>query len=780
LGERGEATGRRRLCTIAARNYLSSVELLVETFTRHHPEIPVSVLVVDGLADETWSHLPFEVVLPDALALSSDDFHEMATCYDVTELSTALKPFLLDALLADGHEVVMYLDPDVEVFAPLDDLFDLAAASGIALTPHVLSPVPRDGMTFAEESLLLSGQFNLGFIAVSTGAGPFLDYWRERTRWHALNQVADGYFTDQRWADAVPVLFEHAVVRDPGCNVAYWNLHERMLEHADGEWRAGDAPLRFFHFSGYRADKPFELSAHLGDRPRVRLHEHAPLRAMLAGRADRLRGDRSDSGPVPYRFDRTRDGFRLDALTRRTYWAAAVRAVSLAEEPPPHAFDASGGRRFREWLLEASPERPRLSRHLLATWSARLDLQQAFPALDAAGCDALRHWATVDEGYLASSPAPLAARVHDRRLPGANLVGYLRGEFGIGAAGRIIGSMIRASGIPMATSVVRPDVHRHTAEFVETLDGTPFEVSVLAMNADALLAFADTPEYAALAGTRKVGVWFWEVGVFPEHLHRAFDLVDEVWCATEYVRDALVPVATKPVLVHPLAFARPVDTALVRRDLGLPDGTFLVGTVFDFASVVKRKNPRGAIEAFRRAFAPDDGACLVVKSLNSGVAPAAAAALRAAADDRPDVLFLDGHLDELEMAALYQHLDVYVSLHRSEGLGVPLAAAMSSGVPVVATGWSGNRTFMDEASAGLVPYELVDVGDDAPPYPPEARWAEPDVDAAASLLRELFDDDDRRRAVGEAGRAAVAAHADRRRAGDWFAARFAALTGAGV
>ena len=68
-------------------------------------------------------------------------FAEMATYYDATELSTALKPFFLQYLLAEGDDVVMYLDPDIEVFASLDDLFALGDRVPIVLSPHVTQPM---------------------------------------------------------------------------------------------------------------------------------------------------------------------------------------------------------------------------------------------------------------------------------------------------------------------------------------------------------------------------------------------------------------------------------------------------------------------------------------------------------------------------------------------------------------------------------------------------------------------------------------------------------------
>jgi glycosyltransferase involved in cell wall biosynthesis len=780
IGETASPSGPRwRLCTIAASNYLPSVELLVESFARHHPDVAITVLMVDGDPAASYADLPCEVLLPGALPLAPAVVAGMATYYDVTELSTALKPFLLEHLLDRGDDVVMYLDPDIEVFAPLDDLF-ARAADGIVLTPHVTRPMPRDGLGVAEEALLLSGQFNLGFVAVDTSSRPFLDYWKERTLRHAVREVASGYFTDQRWIDAVPALFPHVVIDDLGCNVAYWNLHERPLaETADG-WTAGGVPLRFFHFSGHRAHEPFVLSQHIGGQGRVRVDREPPLQRMLHERAVRLLAREGEGSSTPYGFDRSNAGLRLSPLLRRLHWRAVLAADASGRTLPPSAFDPDGGTAFVEWLREPETPHGRVPRHLAATWASRWDLQSAFPEIDGDDGDALREWASRDDDQLSATPAALLDAEHVQGLPGVNLLGYLHGQFGVGAASRLVGTIVRASGLPLATSVLHADGHRHDATFAGGVSGSPFSLSLLAMNADALIEFAKTPGYAALADTRRVGIWYWEVEAFPEELHGAFDLVDEIWCATDYVRDALQPCTDVPVRVHPVPFTTHVPTALERRDVGLPDDRFVVGFVFDYASVVARKNPAGVVEAYCRAFAPDDGAELVIKTLNSAVAPSESAALRHQAAGRPDIRFVERHFDDHQMAAFYEHLDAYVSLHRSEGLGLTMSSAMAAGVPVVATGWSGNRSFMTWHDSLLVPFELVPVGPGSPPYPPSARWAEPDLEAAAAHLRSLYEDPAAARALGERGRRAIARHGDRRRAVDWFVERFESLTGVGA
>ena len=111
----------------------------------------------------------------------------------------------------------------------------------------------------------------------------------------AVNDIDRGYFTDQRWVDAVPTMFEHTVLRDTACNVAYWNLHQRTLERTtDGVYTVDGNPLRFFHYSGHDPHRPFQLSKHVvdpdpsGRRPETFLAT-APARAQRPHSGDRPR-----------------------------------------------------------------------------------------------------------------------------------------------------------------------------------------------------------------------------------------------------------------------------------------------------------------------------------------------------------------------------------------------------------------------------------------------------------------------------------------------------------
>jgi glycosyltransferase involved in cell wall biosynthesis len=170
-------------------------------------------------------------------------------------------------------------------------------------------------------------------------------------------------------------------------------------------------------------------------------------------------------------------------------------------------------------------------------------------------------------------------------------------------------------------------------------------------------------------------------------------------------------------------------------------------------SVLERKNPFGAIEAFRQAFAGrrDGGEVLVVKLNGLDAAPALKADLAERTAGLP-VILIDRSMTRAEMRSLVAMSDVVVSLHRAEGFGLPLAEAMAAGRATIATAWSGNADFTSPATAFAVPYELVALDRDIGPYRRGMHWAEPDLTAAAEAMSRAADDEMLRQEIASRGR----------------------------
>jgi hypothetical protein len=196
--------------------------------------------------------------------------------------------------------------------------------------------------------------------------------------------------------------------------------------------------------------------------------------------------------------------------------------------------------------------------------------------------------------------------------------------------------------------------------------------------------------------------------------------------------------------------------AMTRAYLGLPD-RFLFLLIFDFLSVVERKNPVGLVKAFTRAFAENEGPLLVLKSINGDLKISDLERLRAAAAGRSDVMLIDGYYSAEEKNALLGACDCYVSLHRAEGLGLTMAEAMMLGKPVIATAYSGNLHFMTPEDSYLVDYTRCRVPPGCEPYETRSSWADPDLDQAARYMREVFEHPNEAARTGQRARANVIA-----------------------
>jgi glycosyltransferase involved in cell wall biosynthesis len=201
-----------------------------------------------------------------------------------------------------------------------------------------------------------------------------------------------------------------------------------------------------------------------------------------------------------------------------------------------------------------------------------------------------------------------------------------------------------------------------------------------------------------------------------------------------------------PVVALPPPVERPSEPLEPLR-LGVPAG-FLFLFVFDYLSTVRRKNPIGLIEAFKAAFAPGEGAQLLVKTINAPLRPLAEEEVLWAAHGREDIHVVDRSLTGEELARVMAACDCYVSLHRAEGFGLTMAEAMAIGKPVIGTGYSGNVDFMNNENSYLIDYAIGRVGAECEIYPPEGEWAEPSVEHAAELMRMVLSDPQEAKRLG--------------------------------
>ncbi|MBW8859688.1 MAG: hypothetical protein JF570_08135 [Caulobacter sp.] len=236
--------------------YLNRARVLFQSVRRFHPDWHLVALITDrpppgfalSLADEPFD----EIVNYDELGI--EDVEAWLFKHDVVEVCTAVKGPFLHQACSRGYDAAIYLDPDTCLFNDLNPLLELLEAHDVVLTPHQLTPDEhRTAVIDNEITSLKTGIYNLGFVAIrTTGEGARMaKWWNDRLLSFCYDDIPNGLFVDQRWCDHVPGLFDKVkILRDPGYNVASWNLSQREVSiERDGVIRVNGSPLRFWHFT---------------------------------------------------------------------------------------------------------------------------------------------------------------------------------------------------------------------------------------------------------------------------------------------------------------------------------------------------------------------------------------------------------------------------------------------------------------------------------------------------------------------------------------------------
>lgn len=421
--------------------------------------------------------------------------------------------------------------------------------------------------------------------------------------------------------------------------------------------------------------------------------------------------------------------------------------------------------RWHEWLsqpvLETSTNTS-VPRAAYLLWQQHEQLQRAFDLQTKSGIAALAMWSEEvwhDQAGLSwigqQSKAIEEQDLSEGERPfGVNLIGFAFGELGIGEDVRMAAEACEAAGIPFTVVNIQPgDTLRqadqalaaHVAKTADQTDEAPY-----AFNLFCLTGFDTARVYLERGsqifnGRYNIGWWPWELPVWPSDWKFVFDLVEEIWAATNYTyRMYSGAVSTTDSSARVVLMSMPASVARVQpmtRDaLGLPPSQFLFLYVFDFNSYLARKNPFAAVKAFRRAFsASDETVGLVLKTMNSNPRNPHWLNFRRECARDPRIIILDKTMERGEVLGLIESCNAYVSLHRAEGLGRTLAEAMLFNKPVIATDFSGNVDFLTTANGFPVRWKRIEISDgDYAFVRPSDRpwWADASIVDGARALRE--------------------------------------------
>ena len=325
---------------------------------------------------------------------------------------------------------------------------------------------------------------------------------------------------------------------------------------------------------------------------------------------------------------------------------------------------------------------------------------------------------------------------------GINLYGLLKAETGLAQGAKLYARALEEGGIPH--TLLNLDFMDELPQTDPTFDGRLTKENRYAIN----VTHINPLEWRYALGTfpqrqfdrhYNIGIFQWELEKAPPEWAPMFDYVDEVWTPSAFTARTMRKMTDKPVYPVLYGMEAPYDPALTRKDFGLSEEDFLVLMMFDSKSFASRKNPGGAIDAFREAYGENpEYVKLVIKISNPK--PEDIAFVEEHIGGKAGYTLITERMDKERLNSLIRLCDVFLSLHRSEGYGLVLAEAMSLGTATVATNWSANTEFMPEGTACLVDYTMVPVGN-AYRYELEGiEWADPDVHQAAEYLKRLHDE----------------------------------------
>jgi glycosyltransferase involved in cell wall biosynthesis len=352
---------------------------------------------------------------------------------------------------------------------------------------------------------------------------------------------------------------------------------------------------------------------------------------------------------------------------------------------------------------------------------------------------------------------PLRHAVHRKlgfagKPQGVNLAAYIRAEMGLGEAARGTAAALEAAGIPFNVINFQdgnPSRHNDTTwAHKEAPNRAPSDTTLLCINFDNVLNARFRLPRAAFNNRYVIGSWFWELADFPDEWLFSFSVVNEVWVASRFMQDAFSVKATVPVVRIPPVVQLMEAGSHSREYFNLPQRRFLFLTMADARSSLERKNPLGAVRAFKEAFGDDESVGLILKINNPDYVQPEMEALKEELRGCENIFLLDQVMTRPEVNSLLALADCFVSLHRAEGFGLPPAEAMSLGKPAILTNWSGNVDYMTANNCIAIDYQLVPIERDHGYYRVGQCWADPDVEQAAHWMKRVARDPDLAARIG--------------------------------
>jgi len=720
-----------------------------------------------------------QILTISSLFRQSKEVSLMSLYYDITEYSTSVKPWVFAHLMKElSPRSVTYIDPDIQFFGCLDldkTLVESNVEFDCILTPHILTNSLNSHQQPTLKNIRSCGSYNFGFVHFENTAKSriVVDFWAEELKFNSLMWLDENLFTDQRYGDLFPSLCHVHVSRDPGLNVAYWNIQERVvIANSNSEVNVHlvrddkesgiTRPLIFFHYSGLRASGHPGISKHMGKNPRTPRGANKTVESLInnynmhvlinKSRVDQLSIQPGPSylGCINYEVNGKQHIYSLNTQERRDlnrYFYNRVNS-GRAGLPPSRFIDNN------LFILALHGATASKGSHIsLQSINIFSYLNITLPGINLQ--------------TLGTEPA-----LGPRCMAEINIVGYANFSFGIGRITALIVKGFSSAGIRFSftpdPAQAKPVMDTDLA-WLESLAGLNHfnrnAPTLFLVNADQYLHYVNTGiANHCISKTCNLGYWWWELeSPAPVHAEAA-PYLDKILAPTRFIYDSLSHVIDETKLVYaPLDYrdlyntiysdSRPDSNESSNQeflwrlglDLNISSFKTLTLNVFDFNSCIERKNPALLVDIFSEPSMQDHA--LLMKCSGGVNFPSKYQNLIERISSMPNVFLLDRCLDQIDLRRLFDICMIYASPHRAEGLGLNIIEADAYGLATVFTDYGGITEYPFYGSGPHYPcqFKPVEINLTSDIYYPymrslseTVRWAEPDPHAFAQALQECM------------------------------------------
>lgn len=775
--------------TLVLPERIAHARVLFASLARHQPTWERHVFVIDRPDVDLRPFADALAIQRSVEELSLTDLQARFIWYNHLEATRSLKASGFRRLFADGYDQVVYLDPEILIYSPLREAEEALSRNALVLSPHPTRDLSLAGFSSAEPALCPGGAFTGSFLAMrdTPECRSFLDWWERMLSHQCLR--SKGY--DEASLSFAPCFVnEHANLPYPAYGLPYRHLFDSGLSWTqDGSLRHGQAiPVRFLRFDELDWRQPLSNSSFSAVGPSKVISELVTdygrlLREEGVKRWSLMRPRLGLSGEwaIP---DFLREWLRQEPSFRATAHAGwqggsieeGVRQFLLLPDRVYPWLPIFLARTFDSlpWLRTYFPCDSGFFLQDFSTWFEGMGQRltgfgSLYPSqgwwTEEEGVEkhlrrAIERWlkrkkSRLPKGSRFFCTPMLRQRILDKKRkepprlcleekPLLHVYGYFHKVTGLAEAARGTVRALERLGYPHRA--IHVDDESSSPEFVGklplSLPGKDAHIDFFHVGRDKLPAlFTGHPEIDHYPKFR-IAYWPWELLEPPPEIDEASNLVDEFWCPSEFNRKVFQQATRRQVRVawHNLDLEAMVQDAdpSIGEALGFP-GKCAFLTLADFYSDPWRKNPLLALRAYLGAFPkPEPDRLLCIKLKGVDLDPAYLDQLRNEASERPDICLSISSLPPKKLLGLLVCATSLISLHASEGFGLPIAEMLSLGKPVVATGYSGNMDFCSTENSRLVGYRLVPITHSVSSFRRGALWAEPHWEEAVHHLQAIY------------------------------------------